>query len=120
MYLNFSELWSFSFKASTMSHLEVAYGLINYYSASTEALQNTIRLFVNRFILVWKLWRKSLVLCGKLLFTSVSDTVLMVYDHNCVFCCFWLNHYLSIESKALLSVTVFDCGIYFWLLQSQI
>lgn len=76
MYFIFSKFWSFSFKASRMSHHKVVYGHIDYCSASTEALQNTMRLLVNRLILLWNLWRKSRVLCGKLLFTFVSDSVI--------------------------------------------
>lgn len=76
MYFNFSKLWSFSFKASSISHHKVAYGHIDYCSASTEALQNTMRLLVHRLILLWNLRRKSHILCGKLLFTFVSDSVI--------------------------------------------
>lgn len=120
MYFNFSKFWSFTSKASSTSHHEVAYGHTDYCSASTEALQNTVRLFVNSAMesvekVSCSLWKTSFHISVR-----PSYTVLMVYDHNRVFCCFWLNHYLDIESKALLSVTVFDCGIYCWLLQSQI
>lgn len=50
-------------------------GHIDYCSAFTEALQNTMRLFADRLILLWNLWRNSLLLCRKLLSTLVSDSV---------------------------------------------
>ena len=40
---------------------------------------------------------------------SLIYTVLMVYDYyNCAFYCFWLNHYLDIESYGFQSTALSD------------
>lgn len=73
MYFNFSKFWYFLLKLQACPSWG---GHIDYCSASTEIMQNTMRLFVNRLILLQNLWKNSLVLCGKLLFTLVSDSVI--------------------------------------------